>query len=177
MSFGGIEDGANWDDITEQGGGFDPIPVGWYDARIAEAKEDETRAGDACIKIQWEITGPKYAGRRLYQTLNTGHSKQKTRSIARGQLKTLTRQNGGEGFPKSGEQMVGWTAQIKPGFWETDDGQVNDSVDSFRNNANNDATGPYPDDQQPELYKKAMKGAPAPIDGDSEFDDGDDIPF
>lgn len=176
MGFAGLNNTEY--DAIEDNDGFAPIPKGAYQAEIAEASESTTAAGDTAIKIQWKIHGPKFANRRMFQTLVVGHSKEKVANIAKAQVKNLGRWNGLDGrFPESGKEMAGWKAVILTGFYQVDDGRVFESVNGCRRPS---ATAHGPDEDQPELYAEAVKqyetGAPA-YGAKTDIDDDDGIPF
>jgi len=187
MAIGGL-DNADYDSDPDpedmQSDGFRPIPKGWYDGEIVKAEDGETQDGDGKIKIQWKITGPKYANRREFQNLNTGHHKETPRNIARATLKDLGRLNGLEGrYPETEQEMEGWTAQILVDYYEDGDGNIRSSVDRVRAQTGNRAEGPL--DDQPALYDRAVQQYEAQQDDNGpggggpktdSFDD-DEVPF
>lgn len=178
MAFGGIEE--KWEEVEEggQGDGFEPIPDGEYNGEIVACEEGQTRAGDEKIQIQWKITGPKFANRRLFQSLNTGHSSDKARRIAQAELKTLGRWNGLEGrFPKRADELLGWKANLTVGFWETTDGTIKEQVKRLKRPGA--AAGPVGKDPMYLLAKKQYEASQADGGAAEGFADvaDDSIPF
>ena len=64
-------------------GGFEPMPIGVYDAIIIDSIEKPTNAGDSnYLQLTLEIVGEKYSGRLLFEILCIYHAKQQVRQIA-----------------------------------------------------------------------------------------------
>ena len=65
-------------DVTEEKGGlgeFEPVPAGVYPAQIVSAEEEPTKDGTSWVlKIQFNIVGPNYAGRRIWGRIITSSS-------------------------------------------------------------------------------------------------------
>ncbi len=47
----------------------DPVPVGTYDARIAECELVTSSTGKPMLKVTWEITDGEFAGRKLFDNV------------------------------------------------------------------------------------------------------------
>ena len=62
-------------DVTEEQGGlgeFEPVPAGVYPAQIVSAEEEPTKDGSGWVlKLQFNIVGPNYAGRRVWGRIIT----------------------------------------------------------------------------------------------------------
>lgn len=177
MAIAGLDDN-DFDKDYSTGDGFDPIPQGLYDAELVKAEEKKTSAGDDAVNLQWKITGPKYANRREFQWLNVGHSKEKTRAIAKGKLKKLCKMNGHHGGWPDAEEMVGWRAQIYVSYRRDNSGEIRSGVDKIRDPEGNVAGGP--EDDQPNLYHEACEEegseGPGPDNADGLAEDSD-MPF
>jgi hypothetical protein len=71
---------------------FEPIPDGWYAASIIEAAMVPTRDGTTeLLKLTFEIDGPNYAGRRVWERLNVNHANEQPRQIAQRNLSSICR--------------------------------------------------------------------------------------
>ena len=69
----------NYDEAST---GFDVLPEGEYLVIVTEAKEGETKAGDEKIDFIYEIQDEGSKGRKIFDSMNLGHSKDKVRAIA-----------------------------------------------------------------------------------------------
>lgn len=65
-------------DVMDEKGGlceFEPVPAGVYPAQIISAEEESTKDGTSWVlKIQFNIVGPNYAGRRIWGRIITSSS-------------------------------------------------------------------------------------------------------
>lgn len=75
----------------DEGGDFDLIPAGNYQARIVGSDEYENKKKNGrIIELQWQIDGPSHSGRRLWQRLNYIHENPTAQKIAGQDLKAIT---------------------------------------------------------------------------------------
>lgn len=115
-------------DIPEQDG-FEPIPAGWYNARITEAEVKSTKAGTGSyIKVRYDITGPTHQGRVIYGNINLSNPNQQAEQIGIQQLGSLARAIGLEVISDS-DQLINSDVQIKLSIKKDTSGQYNDSND------------------------------------------------
>ena len=115
-------------DIPEQDG-FEPIPAGWYNARITEAEVKSTKAGTGSyIKVRYDITGPTHQGRVIYGNINLSNPNQQAEQIGIQQLGSLARSIGLEVISDS-DQLINREVQIKLSVKKDTTGQYNDSND------------------------------------------------
>lgn len=78
-------------DVPEDEGGFDLIPAGSYQARIVGSDEYENKKKTGrIIELQWQIDGPKFKGRRLWQRINYVHQNPTAQKIGQQDLKAIT---------------------------------------------------------------------------------------
>lgn len=71
--------------------GFDPLPAGWYNARIVESEIKPTNAGDgAMLAVQYEIIDGQYSNRRVFQNFNIENKNPVAVKIAYEQLSALS---------------------------------------------------------------------------------------
>jgi hypothetical protein len=102
--------------------GFDPIPVGWYDAQITGAEIKATKNGNGqYIAVQYTILGPEYQGRIIFANLNIRNKNPKAQEIGVAGLGALL---SAIGLPKADDtsQLIGGTLQIKVKVQEAKDG-------------------------------------------------------
>lgn len=115
-------------DIPEQDS-FEPIPAGWYNARITEAEVKSTKAGTGSyIKVRYDITGPTHQGRVVYGNINLSNPNQQAEQIGIQQLGSLARAIGLEVISDS-DQLINRDVQIKLSIKKDTSGQYNDSND------------------------------------------------
>lgn len=77
-------------DEHEPQGDFTPIPEGWYDAMIVGTEKKAASTGNGFyLKCEYDILGPAYAGRKVWQNLNLWNASDKAREIANGQLSAI----------------------------------------------------------------------------------------
>lgn len=115
-------------DIPEQEG-FEPIPAGWYNARITETEVKSTKAGNGSyIKIRYDIIGPSHQGRVIYGNINLSNPNQQAEQIGIQQLGSLTRAIGIDVISDS-DQLINAEIQIKLSVKKDTTGQYNDSND------------------------------------------------
>lgn len=93
-------------------GDFSPLPEGKYQATVVTAELKQTKAGTGqYIDIQWSITGPSHANRRIFDMVNIKNPSQVAEDIGRRQLGGLLRV---AGIPviRDTDQLVGVAATI-----------------------------------------------------------------
>lgn len=94
-------------------GEFQPLPDGWYRARITKADLKDTNARDGqYINIRLDIIGPTHAGRVVFDKLNIKNKNPKAEEIGFRQLGDLCR---AVGLARVGDtdQLIGKTLDIK----------------------------------------------------------------
>jgi len=92
---------------------YDPLPAGWYTAKITEAELKDTKAGTGqYIKVRYDITGPTNQGRVVYGNLNVKNPNPKAEEIGRQQLAELMRAIGLTKVRDS-DQLIGGDLSIK----------------------------------------------------------------
>lgn len=92
---------------------YDPLPAGWYTAKITEADVNATKAGNGqYIKVKYDITGPSHQGRAVYGNLNIKNPNPKAEEIGRQQLAELITSIGLTKV-RDTDQLIGGELQIK----------------------------------------------------------------
>lgn len=87
VDFSGFNDDKN---IEASSGEYTPIPEGWYQARVNQVEEKNSKAGGMYLSVQFEITGESYNNRKVYHNYNVVNSNDQAVQIAKGQLCALT---------------------------------------------------------------------------------------
>ena len=108
-----IDFDLNDDEYKDEGGSFDPLPAGWYIAKITQADLTQTKAGTGqYIKMRFDITGPTHEGRVVFANININNPNPTAEKIGRGQLRQM-RDAMGMGELKDTDQLIGGDLQIK----------------------------------------------------------------
>ena len=95
------------------GGNYDPLPPGWYNAHITAAELKPTKDGSGqYIKVRYDITGPTHQGRVVFGNLNIKNASAKAEEIGRQQLGELMRAIGLAKVTDT-DQLIGGSLSIK----------------------------------------------------------------
>jgi hypothetical protein len=100
-------------ELPQSESNFDPLPAGWYQAKINGAEIKTTKNGTGqYIAVRYDITGPSHQGRVVYGNLNIKNANPKAEEIGRSQLAELMRSIGLARVTDS-DQLIGGDLQIK----------------------------------------------------------------
>ena len=106
---------------------FDPLPAGWYSAKITKAELRATKNGTGSyIAVRYDITGPSHQGRVVFGNVNIKNANSEAERIGREQLGELMRSIGLTRVQDS-DELVGGECQIKLAIRQSD--QYGDSND------------------------------------------------
>ena len=95
------------------GGNYDPLPAGWYNANITAAELKPTKDGSGqYIKVRYDITGPSHQGRVVFGNLNIKNASAKAEEIGRQQLGEIMRAIGLAKVTDT-DQLIGGSLSIK----------------------------------------------------------------
>lgn len=95
------------------GGNYDPLPAGWYNANITAAELKPTKDGSGqYIKVRYDITGPSHQGRVVFGNLNIKNASAKAEEIGRTELGNLMRAIGLAKVTDT-DQLIGGSLSIK----------------------------------------------------------------
>ena len=95
------------------GGNYDPLPAGWYNANITSAELKPTKDGSGqYIKVRYDITGPSHQGRVVFGNLNIKNASAKAEEIGRQQLGEVMRAIGLAKVTDT-DQLIGGSLSIK----------------------------------------------------------------
>lgn len=98
--------------VSERGG-FEPLPAGWYTARISSTEVRPTKSGSGkYIAIRYDITGPTHQGRVVFGNLNIRNPNPVAERIGKEQLGELMRAIGLAQMTDT-DQLVGADLSIK----------------------------------------------------------------
>ncbi len=107
---------------------YDPIPAGWYTARITDTKLKKTKAGNGeYLEVKFDITGPSYEGRCVWGRFNLKNPNPQAEQIGQQQFMDCARSIGLDRVTDS-DQMLGGGLQIKVSV-KPADGQYDESND------------------------------------------------
>ena len=107
---------------------FDPIPAGWYTARITETKLKKTKAGNGeYLEMKFDIVGPSYEGRCVWGRFNLKNPNPKAEQIGQQQFFDCARSIGLDRVTDS-DEFLGGALQIKVAV-KPADGQYDESND------------------------------------------------
>lgn len=91
----------------------EPLPAGWYSAKIHSAELKDTKAGTGSyIAVRYDITGPTHQGRVVFGNLNIRNPNPKAEEIGRQQLNEIRLAIGIANLTDS-DQLVGGALKIK----------------------------------------------------------------
>lgn len=99
--------------VETTGGQYDPLPAGWYQAKITDADLRDTKAGNGqYIAVRYDIVGPSHQGRVVWGNLNIKNPNPKAEEIGRQQLAELM---GAIGLAKvrDTDQLIGGELSIR----------------------------------------------------------------
>lgn len=68
---------------------YTPVPAGEYVLTVSSAEIKDTRSGGKYIKVQFDIVGPSYQGRKLFANINYINSSTRAEQIGRQELRRL----------------------------------------------------------------------------------------
>jgi hypothetical protein len=108
-----LDQPINVNSLPESDRSYDPVPPGWYAARIHSAEVKDTKAGNGqYIKIRYDIVGPSHQGRVVFGNLNIRNPNAKAEQIGRQQLGELMRAIGLAEIQDT-DQLIGGACEIK----------------------------------------------------------------
>jgi hypothetical protein len=108
-----LDETINLKSLPESDRSYDPVPPGWYAARIHSAEVKDTKAGNGqYIAVRYDIVGPSHQGRVIYGNLNIRNPNAKAEQIGRQQLGELMRAIGLAEIQDT-DQLIGGTCEIK----------------------------------------------------------------
>lgn len=106
----------------------DPVPAGWYTAKITDAKVKDTKAGTGnFLEVTFSIIGPSYEGRCVWGRFNLKNPNPQAEQIGQAQFMDMARAIGLEVVDDS-DQLLGGELDIKVTVKKGDE-QYNDSND------------------------------------------------
>jgi hypothetical protein len=108
-----LDETINVKSLPESDRSYDPVPAGWYSARVHSAEVKATKAGTGqYIAVRYDIIGPSHQGRVIFGNLNIRNPNAKAEEIGRQQLGELMRAIGLAEIQDT-DQLIGGTCEIK----------------------------------------------------------------
>lgn len=127
-----LNESINANDLPESSGGFDPLPPGDYQARIADADVKKTKDGSGeYIKVRLDIIGPTHAGRVVFANFNIRNKSPKAEEIGRQQLGGLMRAIGLPTLTDT-DQLVGGNVTVSLKIRDDEKYGPSNEVKAFR---------------------------------------------
>lgn len=139
----------NFDASQIETNSYSPLPDGWYAVAITEADMAPTKDGTTeYLKLTFEVTGPEFSGRKVWERLNINHANQQPREIAQRNLATICKSIGLLQV-RDTDQLLGASLMIKVRAVPADD----------RYDARNEVRGYKPLNNAPAPAKAAPAAA------------------
>lgn len=113
---------------------FEPLPAGWYEAKIIASEVKETSTGGEMVVNTYRIEGGQYGGRQVFGRMNVRNNSEKAEKIGRQQLNGLLTAIGikPEEFEDT-DDLVGKDVQIKLKIREASGGyDASNDVSAFK---------------------------------------------
>jgi len=148
--------------LPESDRSYDPVPPGWYAARIHSAEVKATKAGNGqYIKVRYDIVGPAHQGRVIFGNLNIRNPNPKAEQIGRQQLGELMRAIGLAEIQDT-DQLIGGTCEIKLDV-QAADGEyaARNEVRGWKHGAGGTPAAAKPDAAKPQWAQPDAPKAPA----------------
>lgn len=100
-------------DHEVQESSFDPIPAGWYQARISEAEVKATKNNDGhYLNVRYDILGPTHQGRVVFGMITINNPSRKAEEIGEQQMAHLRSALGLKKVTNT-DQLINGTVEIK----------------------------------------------------------------
>ena len=86
-----LDQGIDVSNIDESGGGVsEPMPAGEYTLAAAVYSEETSKAGNPYLKVEYNVVGPSYEGRKIWENFTLTHA------VGLGRLKSFINATGGD---------------------------------------------------------------------------------
>lgn len=138
-----LGDSFNVDDLPQgNGGNFDPVPAGIYDATITRADLKPTKDNTgSMIALRFDIVGPSHQGRVIFSNLNIRNKSPKAEEIGRQQLGEIMRAIGLSKVEDT-DQLIGGQLKIKVEIEKKEGYEARNVVKGFKALAGSTAPTP-----------------------------------
>ena len=119
-------------ELPQSESNFDPLPAGWYQAKIHGAEIKNTKNGTGqYIAVRYDIIGPTHQGRVVYGNLNIKNANPKAEEIGRQQLGEMMRSIGLARVTDT-DQLIGGDLQIKLAVKKDDEYGDKNEIKGFK---------------------------------------------
>ena len=137
-----------------QGGGFEPLPDGWYNARVRAAEVKNTKSGSGVyMSIRYDILGPTHQGRTVFGTSTVRNANPEAERIGREQLRQMFEAMGVNNVEDS-DQLLGANCQIKVKLRDDPTYGPGNQVTGWKKMANSASTAPAQDSKSTPPWMK-----------------------
>lgn len=127
-----LEHSISLDSLPVSESNFEPLPAGWYNAKITGAELKNTKqVGGQYIAIKYDILGPTHQGRIVFGNLNIKNQNTKAEEIGRQQLGDIMRAIGLNRVDDT-DQLIGGTLQIKLTIKESEQYGPGNEIKGFK---------------------------------------------
>lgn len=127
-----LEHAFDVNELPQSESNFDPLPAGWYQAKIHGAEIKNTKNGTGqYIAVRYDIIGPTHQGRVVYGNLNIKNASPKAEEIGRQQLGELMRSIGLARVTDT-DQLIGGDLQIKLSVKKDDEYGEKNEIKGFK---------------------------------------------
>lgn len=135
---------TDFQQIKADDGAFSPIPAGDYTVQVTGSELKSTKDGTGqYLKVTFDVLGPAYQGRKLFQNYNIFNKSANAERIGRSQLKALTTAIGLDTL-RDTDEIIGCRVLVHV------------SIES-------DKTGRYSDQNRVSKYRPAELTGPMPV--------------
>lgn len=112
---------------------YDPIPAGWYQARIIDAEAKATKdGGGQYLKMRWEVLGPTHASRQIFGNVTLRNHSEVAEKIGQEQLSAMMTAVGLATLSRT-EQLIGKSCEVKVTIRpERDQYEASNEIRGFR---------------------------------------------
>jgi len=120
------------DDLPVSETSYEPIPAGWYNAKITSAELKNTKVGGGqYIRLRYDVTGPSHQGRVVFGNLNIRNASPEAERIGRQQLGEVMRAIGLARVQDT-DQFIGGSLSIKVAIKESAQYGAQNEVKGFK---------------------------------------------
>lgn len=162
------------DPNAEPENNYGPIPAGEYEAKIQNSERKDTKKGDGWyLNLEFVVTGPTHAGRKIFEKLNLSNPSSKAVEIAKGTLSKICR-TVGVLSPQDSAELHDKPMRIKVAIEQSQDYDPQNKITDYKPmSATPGAPSSLPE-RKPPTVKQAMKKIDAALEPVAA---ADDVPF
>ncbi len=150
-----LGDDFNPEEAAEQGGNFDALKPGKYDAEVVKAEMQDNKSGSGRhLYIQWKVLSEGAVGRMLHDRLNIVNKSDAAQRIGRAQFGRLCIAAGMRRTPSDTDALVGKVVRLKVGVYQYN-GEDRNEVKEYETSAEYAEPGTAPPAPKSDKLKNA----------------------